>query len=282
MRLVTYLNENGVLTPGIELERCKVLNLTKASDGKITSIMQLIQEENWKDTVAQLLQSKLNEVEIINETSYRAPIYASDKFLGVALNYKDFCDRGNLSLPTTLKIFGKYQSALNYDGGTFDIQGQKCTYEGELGVVIGKECRNVKANKATEYILGYTIINDFSANNLIKEDIQLFRGKNLDGAFPFGPVIATKDEIENPMKLHIKTIVDGEVRQDSCTENMVFDIYDQIEYFSSFMTLKPGDIIATGTPAGTALQFNPPRFVQPGQKIEVSIEQIGSLIITVK
>lgn len=282
MRLLTFLNKEGKLTPAVEIARGRVLDLSKASDGKITSILEMIQNDNWKGLVTSLLKTKGEEAEEIDPSFYRAPLYGSDKFLGVALNYKDFCERGNLPLPTALKVFGKYQSALNYDGGTFNLQGQNVTYEGELGIVIGKDCRNVKAEDAKDYVLGYTIVNDFSANNLIKQDIQLFRGKNLDGAFPFGPVIVTKDEIKNPMKLHITTTVDGEVRQDSCTENMVFNPYQQIEYFSSFMTLKPGDIIATGTPAGTALQFNPPRFLEPGQKIVITIEQLGSLSITAK
>lgn len=99
----------------------------------------------------------------------------------------------------------------------------------------------------------------------------------MDGALPMGPVLVSKDEIDNPMKLHIRTMVDGDIVQDSCTDQMIFDIYQQIEYFSEFMTLTPGDIIATGTPAGTALQYNPPRFLKPGQRVVIEIEKIGRL-----
>lgn len=178
-----------------------------------------------------------------------------------------------------LKIswFGKYCNAINDNGGIFYTNGRSVTYEGELGVIIGKTGKNISAAKADEYIAGFTVVNDISANDRIREDIQLFRGKNMDGALPMGPVLVSKDEIDNPMKLHIRTMVDGDIVQDSCTDQMIFDIYQQIEYFSEFMTLTPGDIIATGTPAGTALQYNPPRFLKPGQRVVIEIEKIGRL-----
>lgn len=281
MRLLTYIDEKGSLKPALEVERGKVLDVEKASSKKIKSIMELITMEGWYEYALSLLEEK-NFIEEISLLQYRAPIYSSDKFLGVALNYRDFCLVGGLEEPKKLKVFGKYQSSLNYDNGIFSINGQNVTYEGELGVVIGKKCKSVKAEDALDYVLGYTIVNDLSANNYIKEDIQLFRGKNLDGAFPFGPVIVTKDEIPDPLKLHITTKVDNEIRQDSDTSNMIFDPFQQIEYFSQFMTLYPGDIIATGTPAGTALQFNPPKFLKRGQVVEITIKEIGSLKTAIK
>lgn len=281
MRLLTYIDEKGNLKPALEVERGRVLDIEKASSKKIKSIMELITRMGWYEYALTLLEEK-NCIEEISLSQYRAPIYSSDKFLGVALNYRDFCLVGGLEEPKKLKVFGKYQSSLNYDNGAFSINGQNVTYEGELGVVIGKKCRSVKAEDALDYVLGYTIVNDLSANNYIKEDIQLFRGKNLDGAFPFGPVIVTKDEIPDPLKLHITTKVDNEIRQDSDTSNMIFDPFQQIEYFSQFMTLYPGDIIATGTPAGTALQFNPPKFLKRGQVVEITIKEIGSLKTAIK
>lgn len=277
MRLLTYIDEKGNLKPALEIERGKVLDIEKVSSKRIKSIMELIGMDGWYEYALTLLEEGKDCIETISLLQYRAPIYSSDKFLGVALNYRDFCIVGGLEEPKKLKVFGKYQSSLNYDNGVFSINGQNVTYEGELGVVIGKKCKSIKADEALDYVLGYTIVNDLSANNYIKEDIQLFRGKNLDGAFPFGPVIVTKDEIVDPLKLHITTKVDGEIRQDADTSNMIFDPFQQIEYFSQFMTLYPGDIIATGTPAGTALQFNPPRFLKRGQVVEITIKEIGSL-----
>lgn len=99
----------------------------------------------------------------------------------------------------------------------------------------------------------------------------------MDGAFPMGPVLVTKDEIEDPMRLHITTQVDKRTVQDSGTDQMIFDIYQQIQYFSEFMTLRPGDVIATGTPAGTALQHDPPCFLKKGQRVTVEIESIGKI-----
>ncbi|MGI6124862.1 MAG: fumarylacetoacetate hydrolase family protein, partial [Acetivibrionales bacterium] len=167
-------------------------------------------------------------------------------------------------------------------GGEVDICGHLVTYEGELGVIIGKRGKNITREEAYDYIAGYTIVNDMTANDCTKEDIQLLRGKNFDGFFPMGPYFVTKDEVANPMNLNIKTKVNGEIRQDSNTSNMIFNISEQIEYFSSFLTLEPGDVIATGTPAGTALQFNPPRFLKPKDKVEVIIEGLGSLLCQIK
>lgn len=282
MRLLTYIDEKGNLKPALEIERGRVLDIEKASSKKIKSIMELITRTGWYEYARSLLLGKQDCIEEISLAQYRAPIYSSDKFLGVALNYRDFCVVGGIEEPKKLKVFGKYQSSLNYDNGDFFINGQSVTYEGELGIVIGKKCKNVKAEEALDYVLGYTIVNDLSANNYIKEDIQLFRGKNLDGAFPFGPVIVTKDEIPDPLKLHITTKVDNEIRQDSDTSNMIFDPFQQIEFFSQFMTLNPGDIIATGTPSGTALQFDPPKFLKRGQVVEITIKEIGSLRTAIK
>ena len=238
---------------------------------------EILELEDELQTVSKILSN--SDKWVLEEHGWEilAPIKDAGKIMGVALNYRDFCERGALELPKKLKVFGKYCNAINDNGGIFYTNGRSVTYEGELGVIIGKTGKNISAAKADEYIAGFTVVNDISANDRIREDIQLFRGKNMDGALPMGPVLVSKDEIDNPMKLHIRTMVDGDIVQDSCTDQMIFDIYQQIEYFSEFMTLTPGDIIATGTPAGTALQYNPPRFLKPGQRVVIEIEKIGRL-----
>lgn len=217
----------------------------------------------------------------MQEVQLEAPIMNPPKVLGVALNYRDFCSRGNLLLPDKLKVFGKYGTSVNRHLGEIDIQGRSVTYEGELAIVMGKTCRDANRENALSFVAGYTAVNDCTANDYVKEDVQLLRGKNLDGFLPMGPVFVTADEVGDPGRLTIRTEVDGEVRQNASTDQMVFDVQDIICYFSSFMTLEPGDVIASGTPAGTALQFNPPRFLKPGQTVCVTVEKIGTLKNTV-
>lgn len=150
-------------------------------------------------------------------------------------------------------------------------------YECELGVVIGRTCRNVKKEDAFKYIFGYTIINDISARNLQTRHKQWYFGKSLDGFTPMGPAIVTEDEFERPPILHLKSYVNGELRQDSTTELFIFDIPHVISELSSGMTLKPGTIISMGTPAGVGMGFRPPKFLKHGDVVECFIENIGTL-----
>lgn len=154
----------------------------------------------------------------------------------------------------------------------------KLDYECELAVVISKDAKNVEEKDAYKYVFGYTIINDVSARNLQTAHKQWYFGKSLDGFTPMGPCIVTADEIEQPPRLALKSYVNGELRQNSNTEYMVFDIAHVISELSAGMTLKAGTIIATGTPAGVGMGFNPPRFLKPGDEVICEIENIGRLI----
>lgn len=153
----------------------------------------------------------------------------------------------------------------------------KIDYEAELAIVIGKEGTNISKEEIYDYIFGYTIINDVSARDLQKQHSQWFLGKSLDTFGPMGPFLVTEDEIDRPVKLNIQCRVNGEVRQNSNTELLIFDIPTIIETVSSGITLKPGDIIATGTPKGVGLGFEPPKFLNEGDVVEVEIEKIGVL-----
>ncbi len=243
---------------------------------KFHSIKTIIRYPDYMD-ILRLVYDYQNPSMISEEARLIMPIPDPDKVLGVALNYKDFCEKGGIDLPKELKVFGKEKNTISGTGDGVDIQGHSVTYEGELGVVIGRSCRNVMASEAMDYIAGYTIVNDFTANDVVKNDVQLFRGKNFDGFFSSGPVLVTKDEFADDYSFHIMTKVDDEVRQDSYSSNLIFGVPQIIEYFSEFMSLEPGDIIATGTPAGTALQFNPPKFLKQGQKVTITIDGIGTL-----
>lgn len=159
---------------------------------------------------------------------------------------------------------------------------ERLDYETELAVIIGKTAKNVKAEDAADYIFGYTVLNDVSARVLQTAHKQRYFGKSLDGFTPMGPCIVTADEIAFPPALHITARVNGELRQDSTTDLLITSIADIIEELSSGMTLLPGTIISTGTPSGVGMGFDPPKFLKPGDVVECTIDDIGTLRNTVR
>ncbi len=154
-------------------------------------------------------------------------------------------------------------------------------YEAELAVIIGKEAVNVAPEDVKNYIFGYTIINDVSARTLQTRHKQWYFGKSLDGFLPMGPCITTVNAIDYPPRVQVQSLVNGELRQDSNTELLIFGIDHIVSELSQGMTLKPGTIIATGTPAGVGMGFDPPKFLKPGDVVECRIEGIGSIVNTV-
>ncbi len=154
---------------------------------------------------------------------------------------------------------------------------QSTDYEGELAVIIGRAGRGIARADAMRHVYGYTIVNDVTARRLQKLHSQWFLGKSLDGYCPMGPAIVTVDDIPDVGRLRVQTRVNGERRQDAPVADLVFDIPFLIETLSRTMTLEPGDIISTGTPAGVGQGFKPPKFLQPGDVVAVTIEPIGTL-----
>ncbi|MDZ5470278.1 fumarylacetoacetate hydrolase family protein [Bacillus sp. 31A1R] len=173
--------------------------------------------------------------------------------------------------PTT--VVGPNEAVLNHSNITSQLD-----YEGELAVVIGKKGKGIPREKALDYVFGYTIINDITARDLQSRHKQFFIGKSLDTTCPMGPWIVHTSEVKNPNNLEIKTFVNGELRQNSNTKHFIFPIEEVISVLSQGMTLEPGDVIATGTPAGVGKGFKPPRFLKAGDEIKIEVEQIGFLV----
>ena len=165
--------------------------------------------------------------------------------------------------------------------GHFDIV-DSLDYETELAVILGKDAVNVAEEDAFDYVFGYTIVNDVSARNLQTGHKQWYFGKGLDGFTPMGPCIVTKDEFAQPPAQAIRTWVNGELRQDAVTDELIFGIPHVIHELSQGMTLRAGTIIATGTPAGVGMGFDPPKFLQKGDVVTCQIEGIGTLENTVE
>ncbi|NGM86539.1 fumarylacetoacetate hydrolase family protein [Parapusillimonas sp. SGNA-6] len=154
-------------------------------------------------------------------------------------------------------------------------------YEGELGVIIGRRCTAADTGTAYDYVFGYTIVNDVTSRELQRKHGQWFIGKNLDGYCPVGPVVVTADEFGPLDEIWLKTHVNGEERQAAQLKDLIFDVPTIIATISAYCTLEPGDLIATGTPAGVGIGFTPPRYLAPGDRVSVSVDRIGELVNTV-
>lgn len=202
--------------------------------------------------------------------------------LCVGKNYADHAaEMGSNAPPEKLMIFTKSPTSIAADEQELSIHSDitdNLDYEGELAVVICKEGRNIPKQLAYDYVFGYTIANDVTARDVQTAHGQYFLGKSLDESCPMGPYIVTKDEIPNAHNLSIVTKVNDEVRQNGNTESMIFKIDELIAEISRFVTLEPGDVILTGTPAGVGKGMKPPTFLRKGDLVKVSIEGIGTLV----
>ena len=207
------------------------------------------------------------------------PIDRPGKIICVGLNYRDHAEEQGTDLPKAPLLFAKWNNTLIGPGDPIVVPPlvTKCDYEAELGVVIGSTVRRVSAENALEAVEGYICVNDVSARDLQFADGQWTRGKSPDTFCPVGPRLVPKEEIPDPQSLGIRAILNGETVQDSNTGNMVFGVAEIIAYVTQTVTLEPGDLIATGTPAGVGAFRNPPTFMKPGDEITIEIDQIGSI-----
>lgn len=183
-------------------------------------------------------------------------------------------------LPENPIVFTKAPTSVVGPGDAIELRPDltpEVDYEGELAVIIGRAGRDIPKERAEEHIFGYAVLNDVTARDLQKRTSQWFLGKSLDTFCPMGPYLVHKSEVGWPVRLKVRTTVNGEVRQDANTELLYFDIPTLIATISAGVTLEPGDVIATGTPEGVGMGFDPPRFLQDGDVVEVEIEKLGTL-----
>jgi len=208
-----------------------------------------------------------------------APVPRPGKIVCVGLNYRDHAAESGLAVPKTPVIFSKFSSCVIAPGEPVVIppSSAKVDYEAELAIVIGRRASHVTADRAYDYVLGYTAFNDVTARDFQFGDGQWQRGKSCDTFAPMGQAIVTADEIPDPHTLRISLTVNGTVMQDSNTSQLIFRVPELIAFISDSITLEPGDVIATGTPAGVGFARKPPVFLQPGDRMEVSIDRIGGL-----
>jgi 2-keto-4-pentenoate hydratase/2-oxohepta-3-ene-1,7-dioic acid hydratase in catechol pathway len=216
----------------------------------------------------------------IANPKWRAPLSRPQKICAIGLNYLDHCKEQGLEAPKSPILFAKYTSAIvgpNDEIVWESALTQHVDWEAELAVVIGRTARNVPAAKAFDYIAGYMNANDVTARNLQKGDGQFTRGKSLDTFCPLGPFLVTKDDVKDPHALGVKLWVNGTLKQDTNTGQMIFKIPELVEFLTRAFTLYPGDIILTGTGPGVGMHRKPPEFLQNGDKVAIEIEGLGRL-----
>lgn len=281
MKLVTFVS-GGESRPGI-LTGEAVRPLPYPS-------MQALIEAPWEEVRAAADQA--GPAIPLAEVILLAPIpHPRQDVICLGINYRDHAEEaarfnGDFAgeRPVPIYFSKRVAEAMSPDGWIESHPGlvDQLDYEAELAVIIGRPACRVPAERAAEYIFGYTILNDVSARVLQTAHTQWYFGKSLDGFTPMGPCITTADEIPFPPALDISARVNGELRQSSNTRLLITGIADIIADLSSGITLLPGTIIATGTPAGVGMGFHPPRFLHPGDVVECTVQGIGTLRSTVR
>ena len=207
-----------------------------------------------------------------------APLARPSKIICIGLNYSDHAKESGMAVPVEPIIFFKSTTALTgpNDGLVIPEGSEKTDWEVELAVVIGKTARSVSEDAAMDYVAGYVLHNDYSERAWqLERGGQWVKGKSADTFAPLGPWLATKEEIPDPHILRLWLKVNGEMKQDGTTANLIFKIPFLVSYLSRFMTLLPGDVISTGTPAGVGLGFNPPQYLRVGDTVELGIDGLG-------
>lgn len=208
-----------------------------------------------------------------------APVPRPGKLLAVALNYASHAAEVGRAAPAYPDFFTKAVTAVT---GPFDAievprASAQVDYEGELALVIGRRCRHVPAERAAEVVAGYTVLDDVSVRDWQWRGTNFTVGKSFDTHAPMGPALVTADELGDPHRLSLRTWVSGDLRQDATTDDLIFSCFEQVAYLSEAMTLEPGDVVSTGTPAGVGVASDPPRWLVAGDVVRVEIEGIGSL-----
>jgi 2,4-didehydro-3-deoxy-L-rhamnonate hydrolase len=216
----------------------------------------------------------------LSEVRLHAPVTRPAKIIAIGLNYEDHANETGGEIPEKPIVFAKYPNTIIGPGEAIRIPPitEQVDYEAELAVVIGREARNVSEEEALEHVFGYMNSNDVSSRDLqFSEGGQWTRSKSIDTFAPIGPYIATRDEVADPQSLYIRCVLNGEVVQDGTTSDMIFSVAEVVSFLSSGMTLMPGDIIMTGTPAGVGFVREPALFMKAGDEVSVEIEGLGTL-----
>jgi 2-keto-4-pentenoate hydratase/2-oxohepta-3-ene-1,7-dioic acid hydratase in catechol pathway len=259
-----------------------VIDLAAADPALPADMLALIQAGDWAVDRARKAVGKAPQSARLPLAGLEPalPIARPPKFICVGLNYLEHAKEGGHAPPTYPSFFPRWSNSLVPDGAP--VIRPKCStqldYECELTIVVGKGGRHIAEAKALDHVFGYTIFNDVSVRDYQRKTSQWLPGKNFDGTGPLGPVVVTADALPaGAAGLDIQTRVNGQTMQSSNTSDMIFPVARIIATLSEFMTLEPGDLIATGTPSGVAHARKPPAWMKAGDTVEIEIEKIGIL-----
>jgi ureidoglycolate lyase len=280
MRLVRFSRAGAAAQTGL-LVADKVIALSAIVPGAPDDMCEVIAQ--WDSLAPRLASAATPRAAIpLAEVTLLAPVARPEKIMAIGLNYADHIAESasaGVFTPKDQVWFAKMPSAIN--GPFADVQHPKVTqkldYEVELVAVIGKGGRHIPREEAHRHIFGYAVGNDVSVRDWQLRTHQWVLGKSFDTHAVIGPAIVTADEVGDPHGLAIKCFVNGQLRQNSNTRHLVFNVWDQVAELSKAMTLKPGDIIFTGTPGGVGMAMTPPSFLQPGDVVRCEIEKLGAI-----
>jgi 2-keto-4-pentenoate hydratase/2-oxohepta-3-ene-1,7-dioic acid hydratase in catechol pathway len=283
MHLVTFVH-NGITHIGARQQmngRDLIVDLNQTAPGLPDDMIAFLAGGAPNRTLAAQALANPPAEALIERSAVRllAPIPRPGKIICIGLNYRDHAAESNAELPAYPTVFAKYASCIIGPGEPIVIPRvtSQVDYEGELAVVIGQRARDVSEANALDYVAGYAPFNDVSARDYQQRTSQWTIGKTFDTFGPFGPALVTADEIPDPHALDIRVSIGADLLQSSNTKHLIFSIPQLIAYLTSVMTLEPGDVIATGTPAGVGAARKPQRWLVPGDVVRVEISSLGAL-----
>ena len=271
MKLLRY-NDGNTIKPGI-----------LDNENMIKDVSSIINDWNNEtinnNNLNNIKESNISSLPLVNSEVSLAPCIGNvGKFICIGLNYSDHAAETNMEIPKEPIIFMKATSAICGPNDNIIIpkNSLKSDWEVELGVVIGKEAKYINEKQSQDHIAGYCVVNDISEREFQIEHFgQWVKGKSCDTFGPIGPYLVTKDEVQDPQNLKMWLDVNGNRMQDGSTSTMVYGVNFLVSYLSQFMSLQPGDIISTGTPAGVGMGQKPPLYLKPGDIMELGIEGLG-------
>jgi 2-keto-4-pentenoate hydratase/2-oxohepta-3-ene-1,7-dioic acid hydratase in catechol pathway len=286
MRLVTYVRDGQQRIGSIDTI------LTGPRDAVVVDLVAV--EPRLPSTMVDLLRGGAPALELartasesapsaarvpVEDVRLLAPVPVPGKIVCIGLNYREHAAESGLPIPAEPVVFAKFANTVNgpYDPITLPAASSQIDYEGELGVVIGRRCRAVAAADALASVAGYLAVNDVTARDVQMRNGQWVLGKSPDGFAPMGPALVTADEVPDPQDLQLRVSIGGEVLQSSSTSDMIFPVATLVSFVSELVTLEPGDVIATGTPAGVGMARRPPRWLAAGETVTVEFPRLGSL-----
>ena len=276
---ILYYRHGDKLLPGIVTDKgvISINNFSNSFGQKQYSDLPLTKED--VDELKRSEQKFLDQYELMPEENLIVGpcVPKPAKIICIGLNYRKHAIESGMAIPPAPIVFTKYNNTLTNYGNDIPLgtEGEQFDYEVELGVIIGKKCKNVSRENALQYVLGYCVANDLSCRDLQFKTSQWLLGKSLDNFLPLGKYLVTADEIDDPQNLQLTCTLNGELRQNSNTADMIFSVAEIIEFLSKYMTLEPGDLILTGTPAGVIMGLPEKKWLKPGDIVKVEIEKLG-------